>query len=680
LHRAGRYDVCLTFSLYTALLASSMGNQGSVDRAFAEAVRLHQRGELGGAVRIYERIVRKIPDHAVAHNLLGLSYFQSGKLEEAAASIEKALSLKPDLTDAHYNLGIVLYGLGRYEDAVDHFRRFLALKPGDAEARNSLGASLKELGRLDAAIEAFQRAVDSQPLYAEALLNLGSALLASDRNAEAATHLQRAAALRPDLPDAHTLLGNVLLKLNRAEDAVQAHRQALVLRPNVPEAHCDLAASLRAAEKDEEALGEYEQALTLKPDFADAYLERGILLTKLERYDEAVASFDHAIGLDPAFANAYSLKGVALQVLGRLDEARSCFERAIDLGPDNIGAHYHLVRMKRVRADDPQLTTLEGLLPELPSRPMEDRIGLHLALGKAFADTDQQARSFRHIAEANALMRSQNGYDEAATLGLFERLRAVFTPELMREKRCLGDPSNVPIFIVGMARSGTSLVEQILASHPNVFGAGEREDFIMPALDLRRGTAVAFPEIVDGMTGRELRQFGADYLRRIQVPPGATRITDKLPANFQMAGFIHLTLPNARIVHMRRDPLDNCISCFATMFKHTHAYMNDMGDLGRYYRAYEALMDHWRRVLPDGVMLDVQYEDVVYDLEGQARRIFAHCGLEWDDACLSFHKTERPVRTASVAQVRQPIYRSSIGRAQAYRDQLGPLLNALGIE
>jgi hypothetical protein len=147
-----------------------------------------------------------------------------------------------------------------------------------------------------------------------------------------------------------------------------------------------------------------------------------------------------------------------------------------------------------------------------------------------------------------------------------------------------------------------------------------------------------------------------------------------------MAGFIHLTLPNARIVHVRRDPLDNCISCFVTLFEHTHAYMNDMGDLGRYYRAYEALMDHWRRVLPEGVMLDVNYEDVVYDLEAQARRIVAHCGLEWDDACLSFHKTERPVRTASVAQVRRPIYGSSIGRAQAYRDQLGPLLNALGIE
>jgi sulfotransferase family protein len=248
----------------------------------------------------------------------------------------------------------------------------------------------------------------------------------------------------------------------------------------------------------------------------------------------------------------------------------------------------------------------------------------------------------------------------------------VFTGELMRSHEGRGERSCVPVFILGMLRSGTTLVEQILASHPKVFGAGEVDDFNKVI------AALHFPEVVSLMSGEQLRQLGASYVGGIRVAaPVVERITNKSPGNFRFTGLIHMMLPNARIIHTRRDPIDTCLSCFSKLFVGNHPYAYDLEELGRYYRAYEALMAHWRSVLPPNVMLEVQYEEVVADLEGQARRIVAHCGLEWDALCLAFHQTERPVRTASATQVRQPIYKSSVGRWRAYEPFLGPLLAEL---
>jgi hypothetical protein len=308
---------------------------------------------------------------------------------------------------------------------------------------------------------------------------------------------------------------------------------------------------------------------------------------------------------------------------------------------------------------------------------------LHFALGKAFADREQYEPSFRHFLEGNALKRRQTAYDEAATLRFFERIQAVFARELMREKRGGGDHSPAPVFVLGMPRSGTTLVEQILASHSKVFGAGELEEFGKAVASSVQANcaSVTFPEIVPAMSAEQLRQLGGCYLDAIGAAARpAERIVDKLPLNFAFVGLIHLALPNARIIWARRDPIDTCVSCFSTLFGGDQPHTYELGELGRYHRAYEALMEHWRRVLPEGVLLEVQYEDVVEDLEGQARRMVKHCGLEWEEACLTFHETQRPVRTASVAQVRQPIYRSSVGRWRPYKHQLQPLLQALDTE
>jgi hypothetical protein len=324
---------------------------------------------------------------------------------------------------------------------------------------------------------------------------------------------------------------------------------------------------------------------------------------------------------------------------------------------------------------------MEELALENSSPDMDERIYAHFALGQALADIEDYERSFRHLSQGNALKRKQSGYDEAKVLGDLERVRATCTSEFLARHYGCGHPSPVPVFVVGMPRSGTTLVEQILASHRDVHGAGEIYDFELAVADLGGMAALALhrPEIVAQMSGEEFRRLGTNYLQRIQAAaPSARRIVNKMTENFRFAGLIALALPNARIIHVRRDPVDTCVSCFSPLFMENLLYTYDLSELGRYYRAYEASVNHWRDVLPQGVMIDVQYEDVVADLEGQGRRILDHCGLEWDARCLDFHRNERSVRTASVAQVRRPLYKSSVGRWRRYEAFLEPLLAALG--
>jgi tetratricopeptide (TPR) repeat protein len=418
----------------------------------------------------------------------------------------------------------------------------------------------------------------------------------------------------------------------------------------------------------------YESALALQPGLAAAHNNLANSLHALGRHDEAIAQYEAALAARPDNAAAASNLGTALRELGRLPEARRAFERAVALAPRQAGFHLNLAEMKRFSAGDAQLAQMEDLAREAEALPREEQVELQFALAKARADLGDHAAAFGHLRRGNALKRAETAYDERATLSLLARIGDVFTPELMRRKAGLGEASDVPVFIIGMPRSGTSLVEQILASHPALFGAGELTDFTALASE----SVEEFPEDVAAMEGEALRGLGARYLAGLVArAPRALRITDKLPANFLLAGLIHLALPQARIIHVRRDPVDTCWSCFATLFTQGQPFAYDLGELGRYYRAYDALMAQWRAVLPPAALLEVGYEDVIADLAGEARRIVAFCGLDWDEACLAFHRTERPVRTASAAQVRQPLYGSSIGRWRGYAAELGPLLDAL---
>jgi tetratricopeptide (TPR) repeat protein len=465
------------------------------------------------------------------------------------------------------------------------------------------------------------------------------------------------------------------------EEAAAEYRRALALRPDHAEAHCNLGTVLWKQRKLDEAAARLRHALALSPDYADAQFNLARVLYERGSFDAAISHCEKAVALQPGNAEVHSFAGRVLLETGQLQRARAACETAIMLSP-RCGAYYlNLAHCDRFGAAGPHLAAMETLAQDAAALGEQDRIDLQFALGKAYADLGEPERAFRHLLEANALKRRMLAYDEAATLGHLERIRSIFDEALIRAGRGRGHPSRKPVFIVGMPRSGTSLVEQILASHPQVFGAGEigaLQDSVAE-LGSRNGRSLPFPELLAALPSHRMRELGGRYLARIRaVAPAAVRITDKMPGNFRFAGLIHLALPNARIIHVRRDPIDTCLSCFSTLFTAGGSdYSYDLGELGRCYRAYAGLMAHWRKVLPADAMLEVQYEHVVEDLEGQARRLVAYCGLDWDARCIAFHATPRAVRTASAAQVRHPIYRSSIGRWRPERELLQPLLDAL---
>ncbi len=396
----------------------------------------------------------------------------------------------------------------------------------------------------------------------------------------------------------------------------------------------------------------------------------------------ALAHYRRALTLKPDLADAYNNMGNVLKELGQLAEAHDAYLQAIRLDPNIAGVYVNLADSKKFAPGDPHLERWRRWRQRPESLSKTDRMQLDFALSKAYSDLKDYRRSFERLLAGNAAKRATITYDETAVFGLFDRIEAIFTRELIAKKSGGGDPSPMPIFVIGMPRSGTTLVEQIIASHPMVHGAGELKTFNDVLLTIRAadGTPLPYPDFVPALDAQALQQIGARYIAEVRkLAPTGERVTDKMPSNYYFAGLIHLALPNAKIIHSIRNPVDTCISCFSKLFTAEQNHTYDLAELGRYYKRYERLMAHWHRVLPPHSILDVRYEDVVADLEGQARRIIAYCGLPWDERCLAFHETERPVRTASATQVRQPIYKSAVGRWRVYEGQLEPLLSALGM-
>ncbi len=423
---------------------------------------------------------------------------------------------------------------------------------------------------------------------------------------------------------------------------------------------------LRDLKRPEAALDSYDRALALKPDFAEALVDRGNALLDLWRVEEALACYDQALALEPDYAAARDNRAFALAELGRFAEAEQAIEESIERNPQRVHGYYVLSLLpRRWSTGDRHLKAMEALAETIDAQPEEAQVELHFALGTALAGLDFE-RSFKHMLAGNARHRPRVQYDEAAALALFDRIESSYSEILLRRRAGRGAPSAGPVFIIGMPRSGTSLVEQILASHPLVHGAGEIEDFEQ---------AAGPPDRVAELADADLESIGQRYLARLPRVE-SRRITNKLPWNFLYAGLIHLALPQARLIHVRRDPVDTCLSCFCHLFAANLPYSYDLGELGRYWRSYDRLMAHWHRVLPPDVLLEIDYEALVDDLETVARRMLAHCGLGWDARCLEFHRTERPVRTASMTQVRKPIYRSA--RRRPDDTVLAPLLEAIG--
>jgi len=604
-----------------------------------------------------------------------------GDLAGAIAGYRKVLKREPSNIDALFLLGRAHCQQGQLDAGAELFRKIVKLKPQHAPAHTLLGRVMAQTGHPREAIPCYDRALAADPGFAMALINKADALVALGRDDEAVANFERAIPLAPGLAELHFSLANALQRLGRFEAAVRHYQRAIALKADIPDAHANLARALGALSRWQEALPNVQQAVRVAPNSANAHHAMGFTLWNLERDQEALASLDKALLLDPRHVDAATTRGVLLHELGQQEESRAQLARVIALSPGKTAAYLHLSDAKRFAPGDSEIAAMESLLPKVANQPLQEQINLHFALAKAYSDTGEHARAFQHLKQGNALKRRGIDYDEAATVESYERIARTFTAELIAEKAGDGDPSERPIFIVGMPRSGSTLIEQVLASHPRVHGAGERKDFRDALIAADKEQWDKYPDLVSTLTSEQTRAIASRYLASMGAGAGeADRFVDKMLGNFVYVGLIHLVLPKARIIHARRDPVDTCLSCFSKHFRTSQKFAYDLGELGRFYRAYDKLMAHWRSVLPAGAMIEVQYEDMVADLEGQTRRMLDYCGLEWNDACLAFHKTERPVRTASGAQVREPIYKKSVGRWRAYEEVLKPLIEALGID
>jgi tetratricopeptide (TPR) repeat protein len=566
---------------------------------------------------------------------------------------------------------------GRYDEAAALYRQALALAPNDAQIHNSLANALRSQGHFAAAIDSYRSAIALKPAFAEAANNLGVTLQQEGDLAEAIAAYRSAIHHNPGFAEAHDNLGLALCQQGDVEAAIACHRRALELMPDIAETYNHLGVALRRIGARDEAIACYQQAIRLKPDLAAAHNNLGVALHHHGQPEAEMTCYRSAIRHKPDYADAHANLGVALQEQGELDASYASFRRAVALAPRRGDFHRMLVETGRIAADDPAVRRLEAIASASVASPDEDRIEAQFALGLLHASAGHVETALGHLLEANRLQRGRMNYDEAATLASFDLIRETFTREILLAGHGGHAQSDIPIFVVGMPRSGTTLVEQILASHPSIHGAGEVADLQRLAAFGRSDlVAMTRPDWRAIIQSEKLAAIGADYLGRLTArAPSAVRIVDKMPDNFLLLGLIRLALPGARIIHVARNPLDTCMSCFSRLFATGVAYSYDLAELGRYYLAYRDLMVHWYRSMPPNAMLTIRYEELVTDPQGQVARLLGYCGVAWDDDCLAFHRNTRPVRTASATQVRQPLYRNAVGRWQAVAEKVMPLLD-----
>ena len=537
------------------------------------------------------------------------------------------------------------YQAGRLSEARRAAKRVLGARPDDIDALHLYGCAAMELGDFDASIGALQSVVAYAPQFAEAHDNLGNSLMAVGRLEEAEAAFRRAIAAKPAFAAAHNNLGNVLDKLRDFEAAAEAYRRALGIDPNSALAHNNL----------------------------------GTALQHLGAFEEAEAAYRKAIEIEPDLSATHNNLGSLLQSLGRLEDAEAALRQALAIKPDYATAFRHLSSLNSFSVGDADIRHAEKVLAS--ATVTDDQVmDFSFALAKAYDDVGDYDRAFSHLEKGNRIKRASIAHDAGLDQSIIERTIAAFDRDVFARLAGNGFPSEAPIFIVGMPRSGTTLVEQIVASHSQVQAGNELQDFVRLGLELgeRIQSSNSYPEAVADLRPEDLEPLGRAYVEQVsrRLAP-TTRFTDKQTENFRTIGLIHLALPNAKIIHCLRDPVDTCLSCYKTYFVNDVDFAYDLPELGRHYRARTRLMDHWHTVLP-GRILDIRYEDLVADQETLTRGLLEFCGLPWEDACLAFHENPRPVLTASAAQVRRPIYRDALNRWKHYERHLAQLFEALG--
>lgn len=681
---------------------------------FAEAISnlgnvLKAQGKLDEAVERFGQALRLNPGLAGAHTSLAAVLHKQGKLDEAAASLRQALRLNPAHAAAHNNLGAILLKQGKLDEAVVSFHQALRVKPTDADAHINLGHALLGQGKLEEAVRSYQQALRVKPHDLLAHYNLGRALRQQNKLEEAANVLRQALRLQPQNAEARCNLACILVEQGNAaqlDEAVAHLREAVRLNPTYTDAHNNLGIALHRQGKLEEAFSSYQQALRLEPDSFVCLYNLGHTLREQGKVEEAANTFQQALRIKPEFAEAHVCIGQIHEELGELAEAEACYRQSLRLQPSLLLGHARLAGLLRKKLTAADLQALRERLAD-PRLTVPERIQLLFPLARVLDEKDDFAGAADCLRHANAARRvlaeaQQRAHDPEKERDFVDAVLRQYGPDFFACMAGAGLETELPVFVFGLPRSGTTLVEQILASHSRVYAAGELELAqqsyeaipVIPSHDRQEAVGQHVRPLPDGrgsdqlsarltplprldasavrrLAERHLGGLTALLQRRISEAP-VDRIVDKMPGNYMFLGLIAAMFPRAVLIHCRRDLRDVAVSCWMQDFDGTK-WSNDIQHIAAHFRQYRRLMDHWRGVLPMAIH-DVQYEELVDDLEGGARRLVSACRLDWEPACLEFYRTRREVRTASMLQVRQPIYKKSVGRWRNYETLLADLL------
>ncbi|HEY1340332.1 MAG TPA: sulfotransferase [Bryobacteraceae bacterium] len=711
-HRAGRLDQAT--GLYRQVLAIQPDH---ADALHFLGVAAHQQGDHLRAIGLIRSALAATPRNAACYCNLAEAHRAAKQFDQAEACCRTALLLRPQYPAALQNLAAILFLQRQFQEAEEACRSALALRPDFSAAALTLADILREQGRIHESLEAYRHTLELAPKLWAAHANYGLLAIQTGELEKGLTHCRRAVELAPGAALPLQNLGRLLLDFGSIDDAMEVLGDALELDPDSASLCTAVGTAWMEIADYQQAQGWFERALELDPESAEARCCAASLLLRTDHPEEAaeaframlgrdgeavealiglaqaqldlgevegsVASYRQALRLRPEAAALHAALGHTLSTSGDLSGAVAAHRKAIELNPACVPAYGSLLTTLRRQATDAELQQAEELL----GRPwMTDHRGatLHFGLAHAYDGRGDWRLAADHMVRANRLQKShlesrQRGYDPREETSDVDSLVREFTPEFFERFRGLGVTSERPVFIVGMPRSDTTLTEQILASHPQIFRAGERRFAALSLFRLPRvlGRQADPLDCLRDCGRRELEALGNWHLERLERLDGgrARRVVDKMPDNYHLLGFLAAVFPRARFIHCRRDVRDVALSCWITQFGQIR-WAFDLEHIAHRIQQYRRIMAHWGQTLPVPV-LDIDYEELTRDQERVSRRLVEWLGLEWDDRCLDFHRTERLVRTASVAQVRQPMYRHSVARWKNYEAMLSPLLSLL---